>query len=137
MRILIVEDDRITLTLYERTLSEYGEVTTAVNGREGYECYCKAQEENCPFDLIFMDIMMPEVDGLSAVAAIRALEKDNEIPASQGVPIVILTALEDTLCIYQAECEEVLDYIIKPVSRNDIINCIQKYGTFSEAESEV
>jgi two-component system chemotaxis response regulator CheY len=63
MRTLIVEDDFTSRLLLQSFLSVYGECHIAVNGREAVAAFRAAQERPQAYDLICMDIMMPEMDG--------------------------------------------------------------------------
>jgi CheY-like chemotaxis protein len=83
-RILLAEDNAVNRVLMIRLLEKRGHlVVTATSGREALEAYSKQL-----FDLILMDVQMPEMDGLEATAAIREMEKGS----GRHVPIVALTA---------------------------------------------
>ena len=75
MKTLIVEDDFTSRLFLQTFLSRYGECHIAVNGREAVEAFRMAADNGSPYDLICMDIMMPEMDGQEAVKQIRALEE--------------------------------------------------------------
>ncbi|MDR1308453.1 MAG: response regulator, partial [Deltaproteobacteria bacterium] len=80
--ILVVDDLPSNLLVAEGLLGPYGAMVTACRGgREAVE-----MASSRPFDLVFMDHMMPDLDGVAATAAIRA------IPGCEGLPIVALTA---------------------------------------------
>jgi signal transduction histidine kinase/DNA-binding response OmpR family regulator len=84
LRILLVEDNRVNQKLATRLLERAGHsVLVAENGREAVSAFRREA-----FDLILMDVQMPEMDGLEATAAIRAAEVD----AGTHVPIVAMTA---------------------------------------------
>jgi len=84
LRILLVEDNAVSQRLAHRLLEKQGHtVTLASNGVQGLTA-CRAQ----PFDLILMDVQMPELDGLAATRAIRALENST----GRHTPILMLTA---------------------------------------------
>jgi CheY-like chemotaxis protein len=84
LRILLVEDNRVNQKLATRLLERAGHsVLVADNGREGVGAFRREA-----FDLILMDVQMPEMDGLEATAAIRAAEADT----GAHVPIIAMTA---------------------------------------------
>jgi CheY-like chemotaxis protein len=83
-RVLLAEDSRVNQTLVVRLLERIGHgVVVAVDGREAVAAW-----EREPFDLVLMDVQMPEMDGIQATAAIRAAESGS----GRRVPIVALTA---------------------------------------------
>jgi CheY-like chemotaxis protein len=75
MKTLIVEDDFTSRLFLQTVLSRYGECHIAVNGKEAVEAHRTAGEDGKRYDLICMDIMMPEIDGREAVKQVRALEE--------------------------------------------------------------
>ncbi|MDA8224179.1 PAS domain S-box protein [Desulfosporosinus sp.] len=83
LRILIVEDDKVSLTVLSLMLKEKGHfIESATNGLEALALHAKNQ-----YDVIFMDIQMPIMDGIEATAKIREKEGEN-----QHTPIIALTA---------------------------------------------
>ena len=81
LRILLVEDNPVNQLLALRMLEKRGHTVSVVNnGQEGLSAL-----ESGTFDLVFMDVQMPVMDGLEATAAIRAKEK-NPAPISPSWP---------------------------------------------------
>jgi len=98
LRFLLAEDNPINQKVACRILDRigYSEIVTVTNGREAIEAYKKAVQENNYFDIIIMDIQMPELDGISTTKKIRQIETEHR-PF-----IVALTAnIQQTL---QQEC---------------------------------
>ena len=128
MRILVAEDDNISATLAEKLFARYGETTRVSNGEEAVVAFQAALENGTPFDLILMDIMMPEVSGQEALAMIREIETENGITLSKGVKVIMCTALSDGTNIYEAHSQGCADYLNKPLSRSLIERSLNKLG---------
>jgi len=107
LQILLVEDNPINQKVATRLLEKAGHsVTLAVNGREALSCVGVR-----PFDLVLMDVQMPEMDGLEATVAIRMQERGTD----RHIPIVALTAhalIGDREKCIQAGMD---GYVTKPV----------------------
>jgi len=116
LHILLVEDNRINRVLARRILEGVGhDVESAENGLEAIRAVQQSR-----FDLVFMDIQMPEMDGLAATAAIRSWEKTT----GTHVPIVAMTAHamkgDQEICLAAG-----MDgYISKPIQRQTVLDAI-------------
>jgi CheY-like chemotaxis protein len=75
LRVLLVEDDFASRLLLQTFLSRYGECHVAVNGREAVDAFRSALDRGESYDLICMDIMMPEMDGREAARQVRGWKK--------------------------------------------------------------
>jgi two-component system, chemotaxis family, chemotaxis protein CheY len=131
MKTLIVEDDFISRLLLQEILKAYGPLHTANNGREAVAAVCKALDAGEPYDLICLDIMMPEMDGQEALRKIREQEELRGILSSKGVKIVMTTALDDpqnVISAYQNLCDT---YILKPIQKKKLLEVLQKLRLIS------
>lgn len=108
-RVLIVDDDPHVLRLLGRVLGEDHDVTLAVDGREGLDRAC-AQHP----DLIVTDLVMPALSGDELVQALRSREDTGDIP------VLVLTALADEALRNRLLDGEVQDYLLKPVSVDEL-----------------
>jgi signal transduction histidine kinase/CheY-like chemotaxis protein len=89
-KVLVVDDLPVNLQVARGLLEPYGlRVDTALSGREAVEL---VKQERPPYDLVFMDHMMPEMDGIEAAAHIRAWEEQRGESSETGVPLIALTA---------------------------------------------
>ena len=128
MRILLAEDNAVNQLLASRVLEKHGHrVVTAGNGRAALE-----RLEKATFDLVLMDIQMPEMDGFEATAAIRKEEEST----GNHLPIIAMTAHA-----MEGDRERCLaagmdGYIAKPIQVEDLIDAIEKLGR-SPAVAEV
>jgi len=120
-RILVAEDGLDNQRLLKHILTSAGaEVMIVENGRLACEEIQRAEREGTPFDLVFMDMQMPEMDGYTATRTLRA----------QGctIPIVALTAhaiAGDRDRCLEAGCDE---YLSKPVQRSVLLQTARQFG---------
>ncbi len=115
MKILIVEDDLSSRKFLYKFMSAYGECDMTVDGMEGLEAYLMALDEEEPYDLICLDIMMPKVDGLKVLKTIREVENQKGIEGDKKVNIIMTTALNDVDVVkdsFDSGCEV---YANKPI----------------------
>lgn len=127
LRMLLVEDDFASRILLQTFLSSYGECHIAVNGREAVEIFRYGLERGQRYDLICMDIMMPEMDGREAVRQIRALEEEHGIPSSSGAKIVMTTAVDDVKEVIRCFHELCDSYLIKPIDLAQLLGQMRAY----------
>ena len=95
MKILIAEDDFVSRLLLQGILKSYGPVHIAVNSKEAVEAVRLALKPVEPFDLICLDIMMPEMSGKEALKEIRRIERAAGAVASNRTKTVMTTTLAD------------------------------------------
>jgi two-component system, chemotaxis family, chemotaxis protein CheY len=127
MRALLVEDDFSSRLLLQTFLSRYGECHIAVNGREAVEAFRSRLAEGKRYDLICMDLMMPEMDGREALRQIRALEAANGIRSNAGAKIIMTTAandIEDVMRCFRELCDA---YLVKPVNLGTLLDKMKSF----------
>ena len=129
MKVLIVEDDFTSRKLLQSILSPYGECDVAVNGKEAVDAFSLALETGEPYDLICMDIMMPQMDGQEALRKIRSVEKEKNVPPQDEVKVVMTTALDDPKNVVEAYYKGgATSYIPKPLDRQLFIHLLRNLG---------
>jgi putative nucleotidyltransferase with HDIG domain len=138
MKILIADDELQVLKLMTRMMARYGECEAIESGKAALEAFKTAHENGVPFDLITLDISMPDIDGLDALFQIREIEKNTKVPANKRVAIIMVTGSTDKDTIVtaiQAGCNE---YVSKPFNRATIEKKLIKVGLLkvSEASSQ-
>jgi two-component system chemotaxis response regulator CheY len=115
LQVLIVEDDFTSRLLLQTFLSRYGDCHIAVNGREAVEACRALSERGKNYDLICMDIMMPEMDGREAVRQVRALEEAHGIFSTRGAKITMTTTVRDIRKVFECFKELCDAYLVKPI----------------------
>ena len=128
MKILIVEDDIISQIIMEEIMSLYGECDIAKNGKDGVEAFKRALIQGKPYDLICMDIVMPEMDGHLALSEIREHEEYLDIDGHQAVKVVMISSLNDIMNIKKAFIENCESYIIKPIEKKKVCGVLERMG---------
>jgi osomolarity two-component system sensor histidine kinase NIK1 len=121
MEILLVEDNLLNQKVVTFNLRKHSyEVTAVINGKEALEMV-----KNKKFDLILMDIMLPEMDGFEITVEIRKWEKERD--EKNPIPIIALTANaldNDKDKCFNAGMNE---YLSKPFTSDELISAIQKF----------
>jgi two-component system chemotaxis response regulator CheY len=127
LRALLVEDDITSRLVLQTFLARYGDCHVAVNGREAVEAYRLALEHRRGYDLICMDIMMPEMDGREAVRQIRAMEEAQGILSTYGAKIVMTTALSGVKEVIRCFRELCDAYLVKPIDLGQLLAHMKSY----------
>ncbi len=131
MKCLIVEDDSVSRELLRAFLKNHADCHTACDGREAVEKFVDALDVDQPYDLICMDIMMPDVSGRDALKAIRQIETEHGIGGLDGVKVIMTTALDDSKDILGSFREGCEAYVVKPIHKDKLFAEIEKLGLLS------
>jgi signal transduction histidine kinase/CheY-like chemotaxis protein len=127
LRILLAEDNAINQKIASRVLEKQGHhVTVASDGREAL-----ALLDRDSFDVVLMDVQMPEMDGFETTAAIRAQERET----GRHLPIIAMTAHA-----MQGDRERCIaagmdNYISKPINVRELIELLQKFSDAAQQEA--
>ena len=125
MRILLVEDNINNQMLFKYYLKNFGQrINVAQNGSEGVNKFKTTQ-----YDIVFMDLSMPVMDGYKATRAIRRLEGEQ---GAIGVPIIALTADALKGREQKSLAAGCTDHITKPFTINQLMEVFQHYGQQSQ-----
>ena len=132
VRILLAEDNPVNQKLAKMMLTKGGyKVEVANNGKKAVEKYTTSPEY---FDLIFMDVQMPEMDGMEATRAIRKWEEETR-KQEDSIPIIALTAHamkgDREMCLESG----MNGYITKPIKRELVFEILEKWVLNNKEES--
>ena len=120
LQILIVEDDFSTRHLESKILEEFGNCEIAVNGDEAIRAFEKRALSGTPYDVIFLDILIPEPDGHAVLKTIREFEEERNIHGFERSRVIVVSNLRDMENIFRSFRRQSDSYIIKPVTKKKV-----------------
>ncbi len=126
MRTLVVDDDQICRSLLQHVLTPYGPVVYAVDGIGAVAEVARSLAEGKQFDLITLDIMMPDLNGQQTLSVIRRLEA--MFGCDHPAQIAMTTALDDKDNVFRAFREQAEFYFIKPLKLDRVRADLAKAG---------
>jgi two-component system chemotaxis response regulator CheY len=133
-KLLILEDDFFHRKLMTRLLMQYGTVDAVATGPEAVDAFSIALEMEAPYDAVFLDIMVPGMDGQKVLKALRDVEQERGVDVrdtNQRSKIVMVTALSDKqniMTAYQESCDA---YLIKPYDEAKLVETLKKLGVLA------
>ena len=128
MKILLAEDDFSTRKYMMDFLARYGACDVVVDGMEAIDAYLMALDEDDPYDLICLDVMMPLMDGYQVLQNIRSMEQDRGIVEDERVKIIMTTALNDNENVEMAFDLGCTAYSGKPLDQDKFELALKKIG---------
>jgi two-component system, chemotaxis family, chemotaxis protein CheY len=132
MRFLVAEDDFTSRMLLQTHLSRFGRCDVVVNGKEAVAAFRLALKEDDPYELLCLDIMMPEMDGQEALRQIRQHEKLRGVRQQDEVKIVMTTALDSPHDVFKAYFNNgCTSYIVKPISSDRLFDELRNMGVIA------
>lgn len=129
MRTLIADDDDSCRLLLKDILAPYGECVLAENSSQALDLFRNAYNEEAPFELVCLDIMMPDLDGKEALSQMRGIEKKLKVSPNDQSIIFMITALNSMQTVVSSfEGGGCNAYLTKPITRRSLLEKIKKYG---------
>ena len=128
MKILVVEDDFKNRKLLQTQLSIFGECDTAVDGEEAILAFRMSLDNQQPYDLICMDINMPNIDGKEALRKIRQIENELGYQDEDKVKVIMTTALDDAEAVVESYKEGATAYLVKPITKKKLVEELLRLG---------
>lgn len=129
LRILVVEDEPVNREFLLLCLRGLGECQAVGSGEDAVRAQGNALEQARPFDVVFLDIMLPGISGLQALEQLRALEDRHKVTQERRVPVIVTTGLDDDRTASRAFVQgQALSYITKPFQADQITEELRKLG---------
>ncbi|MDO9631551.1 MAG: response regulator [Humidesulfovibrio sp.] len=129
MRVLIVDDDFYSRVMLHDMMRPVAECHIAVNGEEAVGAFKKALEDGRPYDLVCMDLVMPEMDGQQALREMRGYEEDLGLSDMKRCKVVVISMLEDSretndaFFLGGADC-----FLVKPIEEERFMDELRALG---------
>lgn len=126
LRVLVADDNSTNIEVVSKMLKleDIYDVTIAKDGQEAYDLVKANMENNRHFDVIFMDIQMPNLDGLQSTRLIRKM--------GYSAPIVALTAFSDESNVKDCMESGMNEFLSKPIRRPALKQVLKRFATIPE-----
>ncbi|TIH13385.1 response regulator [Marinifilum sp. JC120] len=129
MRVLIVDDDFYCRNMLHEIMKPYAQCDIAVNGEEAVFAFKKGLESGNAYDLVCLDLVMPEMDGQQALREIRSIEKDFKVENDGAVKVIVTTMLDDRKETHDAFfLGGATSYLVKPIEEVKLVNELKNLG---------
>ena len=125
MRILIVEDEYVSLTKMKAIFSEIGKCDLASNGKEALDLFHRAYLESTRYDLITIDIDIPIINGIELLKMITKDEELLFIPPAKKMVITASSSVNNVFLAIENKCDA---YLVKPVKREVLKEKLRTLG---------
>lgn len=130
MRSLIVDDDYTCRYILQLTLSRYGQCDMAADGYEALKYFKESLDKQNPYDVVIIDIMMPELNGNEVLKEIRKIEYQRGIPDYKVAKAILMTSLDDEInreIKYELR-ENFETYLVKSPENQDLLDKLTELG---------
>lgn len=128
MKILVVDDEVVSRKKMEKIMTEFGECHIVESGKDAVDSFADAWRIGIPFDLISLDIGMPDISGIEVLTMIRSIEKEKALDNSQRVKVMMVTTHSDKDIVVNSMKAGCNNYIVKPFDRKRVVEKLVTLG---------
>lgn len=135
LKALIIDDNRVCRERVKMLIGKYCNFLVARDGRQGFELFKEAFEEGNPFDLITLDIEMPEMNGHETLSVIRDFERSRGVHGLDGVKIIMTTSMDEGKHIFSAFRKGCEAYVVKKTMGEKLLEEMSRLGLLRSSTS--
>jgi len=128
LKALVIDDDTVCRERLKMLMQDFFDCTFACNGREGLLMYKKSLQEGAPYQLITLDINMPEMNGHETLEAVRKLEEQHGIQGLDVVKVVMTTSESSPNHVFAAFREGCEAYVVKADMGDKLLDAVVQLG---------
>ncbi len=127
MKILVVEDEIVSRKKMMKIINDFGSCEGVQDGKTALSMVKTALEEWKPYDLITLDVSMPDISGIEVLTTIREMEKEQGLDEEEKAKILMVTSHSDmeTVKACVGKCD---GYVIKPFNKEMMVDKMKKIG---------
>jgi two-component system, chemotaxis family, chemotaxis protein CheY len=127
MKSLVVDDEIVSRKKMMQIIHNFGSCEGVLNGKAALDCIKTALEEWKPYDLITLDVSMPDISGIEVLSAIRKMEDMKGLDEEERAKILMVTSHSDTETV-KACMGKCNGYMIKPFNKGIVVDKLKKIG---------
>jgi CheY-like chemotaxis protein len=122
LSILVAEDNEINALLMRSLLTKLGhQPVICINGHEAFESWLSAGTAGTPYDVVLMDVQMPELNGIEATKLIRTHEAERSLPRTRVLALTANALVEDRYACFEAGMD---GFLVKPLDRDKLYEAL-------------
>lgn len=134
MKTLVVDDDVVSREKLGKIMEAFGDCHKVESGAGAVEAFNAAWSLGLPFDLVLLDIGMPDVGGIEVLKQIRQVEKNKAFSKSHRAKVVMVTTHSDKNVVVDCMKAGCNNYIVKPFNRNLVEGKLSEIGLILDSE---
>ncbi len=131
LRTLIVDDDATCRRVVEKILTPFAECECLADGRTAVDTVRDELTAGRTYDLICLDVRMPELGGMEALGQIRRLEKDHRIPRENRSKVFITTTNYESISVLM-QIDSWDAFLVKPIQKSELLERLAAVGLVEE-----
>lgn len=126
LRLLVVDDEVMMGLLLKKHTMEYGSTDVVTDGFKALKAFRIAYEEGKPYNLVFLDLMIPGMDGQAILKSMREYESSHHADRKADCRIIMITASREPYDVLEAYKNQCSDFLTKPLTWSTILAALQQ-----------